>query len=183
MAWRRSGLALLVTVSASGFLTGAGVQGSLALLKASASDAAAFTTAASFDDTAAPSVGGSLVSKTGTGSITGSIRQGGGYRVYANVSDSGDPASGVATVTADVSSITGGSSAIVLTAGSYSVGGGTYGYRSSSVAADAPLAEGTYGYSITATDANGNAGTQSGFTVTVDNTEPSGLDVDTVNGR
>ncbi|MDQ3492399.1 MAG: hypothetical protein M3452_03965 [Chloroflexota bacterium] len=175
----RSGLALLVVVS--GFLTGAGAQGTFALLTASASDASGFTTAASFDDTAAPTVGGSVVAKTGTGSIVGYIHQGGGYRVYANVTDPGNPSSGVTTVTADVSAITSGSTAIVLTAGSYSTGGVSYGYRSAALDANPSLAEGIYGYSITATDANGNAGTQGGFTVTVDNTAPSGVDVDTVN--
>jgi len=177
VAWPRSGLALLVVVS--GFLTGAGAQGTFALLTASASATAGFTTAASFDDTTTPTTGGSVVS--GNGSIVGFVRQGGGYRIYANVTDSGNPPSGVSTVNADMSAISSGSTAIVLTGGSYSAGGISYGYRSSSLSVNASLAEGLYGYSITATDANGNAGTQGGFTVTVDNTAPSGVDVDTVN--
>ncbi len=182
MAWQRSGLALLLVVGVSGFLTGAGATGTFALLTDAESDASGFTTAASFDDTTAPTVTNTVVSKTGTTYLTGYIRQGGGYRIYANVTDTGNPASGVSTVTADVRSVTSGSTALPLTAGSYSIGGSAYGYRSANLTANASLAGGVHTYSITSTDANGNAGTQSGFTVNVDNTAPAGLDIDTVNG-
>lgn len=182
MAWRRSGLAFLLVVGISSFLTGAAAQHTFALLTARESDTSGFTTAASFDDTIPPAVTTTVISKTGTTYLTGYIRQGGVYRIYANVSDAGNPASGVSTVTADVRSITSGSAARPLTAGTFSIGASTYGYRSANLTANASLAEGAYAYSITSTDANGNAGTQTGFTVTVDNTPPAGVDVDTVNG-
>jgi hypothetical protein len=58
----------------------------------------------------------------------------------------------------------------------------TYNYRTASVTANAVLTAGSYTYSITATDVAGNSGTQTGFTVTVDNTAPTGSDVQTANG-
>lgn len=132
-------------------------------------------------DFRAPSASASTIGKT-AGGIVGQIKKGGTYYVYANVSDSGNPASGVSTVTANVSSITAGSTAVTLSAGSFSSGGVSYGYRSAALTAGTGLAAGSYSYSLTLTDAAGNSTTQSGFTVTVDNTAPAGTDVQTVNG-
>jgi hypothetical protein len=111
----------------------------------------------------------------------GYIKKGSAYYVYANVSDTGNPASGTASVTANVSSITTGTTASALASGSYSIGAASYNYRTASITADAGLAAGTPTYSLTSTDAAANAGTQSGFAVTVDNTAPSGTDVQTAN--
>lgn len=111
---------------------------------------------------------------------TGFIKQGTSYYVYANVSDTGNPASGVATVVADVSSITSGSTAVVLTAGSYSGGGTAYGYRSAVLTAPASLSAGNHSYTITSTDNAGNAGTQS-FSTVVSNTPPTAMDVQSTN--
>ncbi len=132
-------------------------------------------------DFVAPTAGATVIAKT-AGGTPGYIKQGGTYYVYANVSDTGNPASGVSTVTADVSSITSGQTAVALSSGSFSVGGVTYSYRSASLTASSPLAAGTSSYSITSADAASNARTQSGFTVTVDNTAPAGSDVQTANG-
>ena len=63
-----------------------------------------------------------------------------------------DAGSGVATVRANVSTVTTGQTAVALVAGSYSVGGVSYNYRSASVTANAVLAEGAKAYTITATD-------------------------------
>jgi hypothetical protein len=101
--------------------------------------------------------------------------------VYANVIDPGSPATGVATVTADVSSITAENPTVALQSGSFSIGGQSYNYRSASLTAKNPLAEGAHGYSITSTDNAGNSGTESGFTVTGDNTAPTALDIQTTN--
>ena len=122
-------------------------------------------TAASFDTTP-PTISASVISKT-TPYLAGSIRPSASFYVYANVADTGAGASGVATVTANVSSIKAGSTAVALFAGTYSVGGVSYGYRSAALTADAKPA-GTYAYSIRAVDNAGNAATNSSFTVIVD---------------
>ncbi len=128
-------------------------------------------------DAQPPVVQAAVIQKTQGGSA-GYVKQGGTYRVYANVADAG---SSVSSVTADVSQVTAGQTAVVLTAGTWVVDGVTYGYRSAALTADNPLAEGAKAFSVTATDANGHATTQGGFTVTVDNTPPSGADVQTAN--
>ena len=134
-------------------------------------------------DFRAPAAGGSLVVKSQTpGSSTGYIRQGGSYRVYANVSDSGNPASGTATVTADVSAFSAGVTAAPLTAGSYTVGGIAYGWRSAELVATNPVAEGAKSYTLGLADAAANSATASGFGVTVDNTAPSATDIQTTSG-
>jgi len=132
-------------------------------------------------DFRAPTVSASVLTKTAGGTV-GQIKKGGTYYVYANASDTGNPASGVATVTANVSTITSGSTAVALSAGSFTAGGVAYGYRSASLTAGSSLAAGSYSYSLTATDVAGNSRTQSGYSVVVDNTAPSGTDVQTVNG-
>lgn len=146
---------------------------------ATAPDAGNTITAAT--DFRAPTASASVIGKT-AGGIVGSIKKGGTYYVYANVGDTGNPASGVSKVTANVSSITSGSTAVALSSGSFSAGGVIYGYRSAALTAGSTLAAGSYSYSLTLTDAAGNSKTQTGFSVTVDNTAPSGTDVQTVNG-
>jgi predicted ribosomally synthesized peptide with SipW-like signal peptide len=111
--------------------------------------------------------------------VGGFIGQGKTYRVYANVNDSGNPASGVSTVTANVTNITAGQNSASLSSGSFTVGGTSYGYRSNSLNADNSLSAGSKSFSITATDGASNSATQNGFSVTVDNTAPSGSDVQT----
>jgi hypothetical protein len=132
-------------------------------------------------DFRAPTASAAAVGKT-AGGIGGQIKKGGTYYVYANVSDSGNPASGVSAVTANVSSITAGSTAVALSAGSFNLAGVSYGYRSAALTADTGLAAGSYSYSLALTDVAGNSKTQTGFSVTVDNTLPTGSDVQTTNG-
>jgi hypothetical protein len=132
-------------------------------------------------DFRAPTVSATTLAKTGGGTV-GQIKKGGSYYVYASVSDTGNPASGVSTVSANVSSITSGSTAVALSPGSFTAGGVSYGYRSASLTAGTGLTAGTYTYSLTTTDAAGNSKTQSGYSVVVDNTVPAGTDVQTPNG-
>ena len=132
-------------------------------------------------DWAAPTVSATVISKT-PGYRAGHVKQGGTYYVYANVGDTGSPASGVASVTANLSAITTGATAVALVAGSYTAEGVSYGYRSASRVADSPLSAGGKSYSITSLDAAGNSGTQSGHSVTVDNTAPAASDVQAANG-
>jgi len=131
-------------------------------------------------DSTAPTIGTSVISKT-TQYLAGAIKPSASFYVYANVTDPGTGASGVATVTADVSTIKAGSTAVALVAGSYSVGGVSYGWRSAALTADAKPA-GTYGYALRAVDGNGNVATKNTFSVVVDTTVPSGADIQTTNG-
>ncbi|HVA87811.1 MAG TPA: hypothetical protein VNF73_16015 [Candidatus Saccharimonadales bacterium] len=178
MARRRSGRLAALVVVIVGVVFGGTAQMSLARLTSSTTLASnTFTTATSFDTTP-PTVSSSVISKTGQ-YVSGYIHPGGTYYVYANVTDSG---TGVATVTANVSNIATGSTAVVLVAGSYTVNGVTYNYRSASLTAKNPLAAGTATYSITAIDGAGNSGTTSGLTVVVDNTAPFGAGIQTADG-
>lgn len=130
-------------------------------------------------DTTPPTVTAAAIGKT-AGGVTGRIKQGGTYYVFANANDPGISPSGVATVTANVNAITPGQTAVPLVAGTYTAGGVTYGYRSASLTADTPLAAGTTSFTVTATDVAGNSGTGT-FSVTVDNIEPTPSDVQTTN--
>ncbi len=114
------------------------------------------------------------------GGVTGYLKQAGTYYVYAQVTDA---VSSVATVTANVSTVTTGSTAVAMTAGSYSAGGVSYNYRSALLTATSALTStnGTRAFSITAADSNGTSGTTSGFSVTVDVTVPTGTDIQTSN--
>jgi hypothetical protein len=131
-------------------------------------------------DWAAPTVSTSVIAKT-VGYAAGQIKQGATYYVFANITDSGNPASGVSGATANVSSIDSGVTAAALTAGSFSIEGVSYNYRSASLTANGTITAGSYGYTITATDAAGNGATKTGLSVTVDNTAPSATDVQTTN--
>jgi predicted ribosomally synthesized peptide with SipW-like signal peptide len=127
-------------------------------------------------DFAAPEVSGAVLAKT-PGYDTGFVKQGGSFYVYANVAaDTGNPASGTASVTATLPTGT-----IPLAAGSYSVGGSSYNYRSGLQTAPNPAGEQTFDFTVTATD---NASNSSTFTASgaVDNTPPSAADVQTANG-
>jgi hypothetical protein len=131
-------------------------------------------------DFRAPQVTATVVGKS-TGGATGFVKQGGEYFVYANVAaDTGNPASGIASVRADASAVTAGASAANLVAGSFSAGGVAYGYRSAGLTANAVLTEGAKSFTVTATDNALNANSLGG-TVTVDNTAPKASDVQTTN--
>ena len=172
----------VVLAALVGLLAGTGAGTSLALLaQTAAAGGSTMTTAAKFD-TVPPTIAGSVIAKaTGTGQyLSGSIKRSGTFYVYANVTDTGPAASGVATVTANVSSIKTGATAVALVAGTYSIGGVSYKYRSASQTATATVAQ-SYSYSVTAVDNAGNSATNGSFTVTVDSTVPAGSDVQTTN--
>jgi hypothetical protein len=84
-------------------------------------------------------------------------------------------------VTANVSTITTGQAAATLAAGSYTVDGATYNYRSAALTANATLTAGSYAYTLALTDAAGNSTTRTGLSLTVDNTAPSATDVQATN--
>ena len=151
-------------------------------ITAKATDAAGNTSSASSAlsvtiDTAAPAVGTTVIAKT-TGYLAGSIKQGATFYVYANITD----ASSITTATVNNSTLlASGGTAVTLTAGSYSVQGVSYGYRSASQTANGTLTAGAYTYSITSGDVAGNSATQSSLPVTVDNTAPTATDIQTTN--
>lgn len=122
----------------------------------------------------------SAIGKT-AGGIVGSIKQGGTYYVYANARDTGNPATGISTVSGNLNTISSSAGSVALVAGSYTAGGTAYNYRSASVTARATLAAASYAYTLTLTDVAANSFTQSGFAVTVENTAPTASDVQTVN--
>ncbi len=172
--------------------TGATVALAVSLLASAASSSLArltdattvssntLATAAAFD-TVAPTVSATVISKTGK-YLAGFIHQAGTYQVYANATDGGAAPSGVATITADVSAITAGQTAAPLVAGSFTVQGVTYGYRTATLTAKTPLTAGAKAYTLTSTDNAGNSRLQAGFTVTIDNTAPTASDIQTTNG-
>jgi hypothetical protein len=172
----RSPFAVLLALAA--LLASTGGSTFAAFRSTTSSSANSFAAAA---DYRAPSVSTTVIAKT-SGYDAGYVKQGGTYYVYANVSDTGNPASGISTVTADVSAVTTGSTAVTITSGAYSAQGTSYNYRSASLTASNPLAAGSKSYSITSTDAAGNSRTQTAFPVTVDNTAPTASDVQTANG-
>lgn len=133
-------------------------------------------------DWVAPVVGSTTIAKK-FGYLAGSIKQGGIYYVYANVTDTGNPASGVTVLgeKANVTAITAAGAAVPLVAGSYSVGGAAYTHRSAELVAATPLAAGSKQYTVSSLDVAGNSRTQTGYTVTVDNTAPTASNIQTTN--
>lgn len=131
-------------------------------------------------DWTAPNASPVVVLRNG-GGVPGFIRQGAFYRVYANVTDSGNPPSGTATAAADVSSFDTGILSTSLTSGSWTVAGQTYNWRSNLLIANAALIPNTYAFSLGLADNNGTGTTQNGFSVEVDNTGPSATDIQTTN--
>lgn len=93
------------------------------------------------------------------------------YHAYAEVADTGNPASGVASVTAGLGDLTAGVEADPLVAGSYSLDGLSYGWRSLPRLATA--APGSYGYDLTSSDNAGNSRREGDFGVAV--SAPAGL--------
>jgi predicted ribosomally synthesized peptide with SipW-like signal peptide len=169
---------LLAVLLGVGLVLGLGGGVTYAAFSATTSNGGnSFSTAA---DWTPPTVPSAVIAHSA--GVSGFIGQGKTYRVYANVSDSGNPASGVSTVTANVTNITAGQNSANLSSGSFTVGGTSYGYRSNSLTADNPLSAGSKSFSITATDGASNSATQNGFSVTVDNTTPSASDVQAADG-
>ncbi len=138
-------------------------------------------TVSAVSDFLAPTVSASTIAKS-QGGLDGTIRAGGTYYVYANVTDSGDPASGIASVKANVSSITTGQTAAVLSTsgGPYAVDGVTYAYRSALLTASSSLGSKTY--KLTLADSAGNSAESQSFSVTVaENTTFKGSAIETDN--
>jgi hypothetical protein len=118
-------------------------------------------------DFLAPTVSASTIGKS-QGGFDGTIRPGGTYYVYANVSDPGNPSSGIASVNANVSAITTGQTAVSLSTsgGPYTVDGVSYNYRSAQLTASS-ISTGTKSYKLTLVDSAGNSAESQEYSVTV----------------
>lgn len=124
-------------------------------------------------DFVAPTASATVVSKYPAGYLTGSVRPSAAYRVYAQVTDTGNPASGVASV---VAAATIGS--VGLSTSSATVGGVSYNYESASVTAGATS---TVPYDLVLDDNSGNSRTQTGYSFTIEGTAPTATDVQGIN--
>lgn len=173
---RALGMALLALGCAA--LAGAGVGSTFAAFSGQTTSSGNNVTAAT--DLRAPTLTPIVIQKTTGGTAVGSVRAGGTYRVYATVADTGSPASGVSSVTANVSAITPGQTATPLATGSFTIDGVTYNRRSNVLTASATLPNGSRSYSVTGVDVAGNGATANG-TVLIDNSAPAGADVQTAN--
>jgi hypothetical protein len=168
----------LVLLIAIGLLLGVG-GGTLAAFSATTANGGnSFGVKADYE---APTISRSEIARA-TATTGGKIRSSVNYYVYAQVTDGGNPASGVNTVTANVCTITTAScGSVTLSSGSFTVSGLTYNYRSASTAADAGLTNGVKTYSVTAVDVATNSSGAVSFSVTVETTAPTGSDVQTSN--
>src|ERR1700754_2489422 len=104
---RALGMALLALAAAA--IAGAGVGSTFAAFNAQTTNSGNNVTAAS--DFRAPTLTPIVIQKASGGTAVGSVRAGGTYRVYATAVDTGSPASGITSVTANVSTITPGQTA------------------------------------------------------------------------
>lgn len=177
--WRLRRALPLAAVAAAA-LVGRGAGVTLAAFSSSSSNGGNSFAAAT--DLRPPQVSASTLLKTAAGGNAGYLRQGETFHVYASVTDLGTPPSGIATVTVTIGTIATTTTATLTTAACpCTVGGVTYGYRTvSALTVKNPLADGTYGYTVNATDSAGNAGS-TGFTAVIDDTVPSATDIQTAN--
>jgi hypothetical protein len=166
----------------------------VALLVVSGAGSLPLITSSSFSDTTgnsgnlisaapdwvAPTVSRAAIGKAAGGS-TGYIRASGTYYIYAAAGDTGAPASGIGSVTANVTTVTTGQTAVPLVAGTYTAGGVSYQYRSAQLTAKATLAAGPLAFSVAATDQAANSSPAAAFSVTGDNTVPSAFAVQATN--
>lgn len=115
--------------------------------------------------------------------VDGTLAAGGRFRVYAAAADTGNPASGIASMTADLGELATTASAS-LSAGSWVVDGTTYGWRSEELTAATGLTAGSHTITVRAQDAAGNGPATKTGTATVSENEPfGGLDFTTTDRR
>jgi hypothetical protein len=122
-------------------------------------------------DNTAPTATAEAIAPTATG-VPGYIAQGASYMVYTNAADVG---SSVYSVTAKVSNVTTGQTALALPAcvSACTIGGVVRGYASGALTANASLTGTSKTWTVTVTDLAGNAATSASQTVTIDNTVPT----------
>ncbi len=128
------------------------------------------TSFAAAPDWTAPTVNRSTAAGTAAGTFAQHISPGLGYYLYADLTDTGNPASGISTVTTDAGSLTTGQAAAPMTAGAYTFAGVNYNYRTSLLTANAnaTLSACSYLPTITIADVAGNTATTAVNAVMVD---------------
>jgi hypothetical protein len=172
---RRSSVLALAAVVAASVGVSAGVGGVWGAFSAPTANSG--NEVRSAPDFFAPSTSGAVLQKS-TGGTPGFLRSGASYRLFAAVTDSGAPSSGIVAVSTGAN---GGATGVALTAGTYApVGGVTYTHRSA-ITALGTVPAGAFSFAIGATDGAGNGRTQTGFPYVVDNTAPTPVDVRTAN--
>lgn len=121
----------------------------------------------------APTVA-TMIGQASGASVIGFVKKNTGYYVYANVTD--NSGTGIQSVTANVSTVTSGDTAVPLIAGSYTApGGGSYNYRSALLTSNASQSDGAVSYTVNAEDNLNNISTYSNNgSVTFDSTVPTG---------
>jgi hypothetical protein len=128
-----------------------------------------------------PPTASAAVFAKSAGGDAGYVRAGGNYYAYANVTDGGNPASGVASVSSNAGL---GVVTLSTTGGPWTVDGVSYNYRSAQQTLPVGTLAGTLPVSISSTDSHApsNGQTQSGFSALVDNTGATASDIQTANG-
>jgi hypothetical protein len=166
---------------------GACVGASAAYAAWSATASTPSSTFTSKADWVAPVVSGVVIHKASAGAkqgyFNGYVKTSGTYFVYADVAESGNPASGFAAsnpVTASLTNL-GGSATGALTSGSCSSQGVTYNWCGGPFTVSAGTTAGSKTYTLTTTDQVPNSATTAAQSVTVDNTVPAGTTVQTAN--
>ena len=108
------------------------------------------------------------------------VKQGGGYYVYARVTDAG---SDVGTVTGNAGNLTTGATSVPMTKGSWTIDGRSYNHRSDLLTANGSLPESgnPYSFTVAASDNMGNAAAPFSGTVNVDNTAATATNVQATN--
>ncbi len=143
----RPGGVVVVLIAAALLASGAGTFGAFTATWGVS------TSLASHPDWLPPVINATVAGST-SGSATEHLKRGSTYHLYADVAaDRGNPAAGVASVTADASGLTAGQTAVALTAGSYSFGGVSYNYRSAMLTVDTTPPACRYSHPTTVTDA------------------------------
>src|SRR5689334_16433452 len=180
MPRRRKAIAAGIALFAVGLGVGATGSTFSAFSSTTSSATSSFSSA---PDWTGPAISAKAIGKstggTPAGGMPGAVKTNGTFYAYANVTDSGNPAAGVGTVTVDLTNVN-GQSAVTLssTGGPWTVDGTTYNYRSAQLTAT--KAPGTFNVPLTASDGASNS-TSTTIPVTIDNTAPAASDVQTAN--
>jgi hypothetical protein len=132
-------------------------------------------------DYRAPTVSAASVTKT-AGGIGNYLAQNTQFYLYTNVTDTGNPASGIASVSASGTLPGYGFQTIAVstTGGPWTVGGVSYNYRSA-LQTFPPMAEQTIPLSVDTADNASNSGSTP-FNLVIDNTAGTATTVQTANG-
>lgn len=133
------------------------------------------------DDFLGPTASRAVVQKS-QGGTAGYLKNGGTFRVYAQVDDQGNPAHAIASVQAVVPNLVAAGSPATMTVGSYTVDGQTYNYGLvANLTARNPLATGTWQLNMSDDRTPANTTLQSGSAVIIDNAACTSFNVQTAN--